>query len=96
MEAVFRSYVLGFLPVTSSPFPMKNSLENGHKSSKHGYYSSGNGRAPSEKIRCFPTGTGRHFLTWKQTNFICSFVDRSIQSKKQCISCELLIFSIRE
>ena len=35
MEAVFRSYVLGILPMTSSPFPAKNSLENGYKSSKH-------------------------------------------------------------
>ena len=32
MEAVFRPYVLEFLPATSSPFPAKNSLENGHKS----------------------------------------------------------------
>ena len=32
MEAVFRSYVLRFFPVTSSPFPAKNSLENGRKS----------------------------------------------------------------
>ena len=32
MEAVFRSYVLGILPMTSSPFPAKNSLENGYKS----------------------------------------------------------------
>ena len=51
MEAVFRSYVLGFLPVTSWPFPAKNSLENGQKSTKHVYHSSGNGRSPPGKIR---------------------------------------------
>ena len=51
MEAVFRSYVLGFLPVISSPFPAKNSPENGHKSSKHVYYSSGNGRTPPGNIQ---------------------------------------------
>ena len=51
MEAVFRSYVLGILPMTSSPFPPRNSLENGYKSSKHGYNSSGNCRTPSGKIR---------------------------------------------
>ena len=32
MEAVFRSYVLGFLPAPSSPFPAKNTPENGHES----------------------------------------------------------------
>ena len=51
MEAVFRPYVLGILPMTSLPFPAKNSLENGYNSSKHVYYSSGNGRTPSGKIR---------------------------------------------
>ena len=51
MEAVFRSYVLGILPMTSSPFPAKNSLESGYNSSNHVYYSSGNGRTPSGKIR---------------------------------------------
>ena len=53
MEAVFRSYVLGFLPVTSWSFPAKNSLENVHKSSKHAYYSSENDRIPPGNIWWF-------------------------------------------
>ena len=53
MEAVFRSYVLGFLPVTSWSFPAKNSLENVHEPSKHVYYSSGNDRIPPGNIQWF-------------------------------------------
>ena len=52
MEAVFRSYVLGFVPVTSWSFPARNSLEDGHKSSKH----------VSHVKKCRPVPVGKH---WK-------------------------------
>ena len=79
MEAVFRSYVLRFLPVTSWPFPAKNSLENGQKS-RNRRNTPVNGRNLSGKIRrvsgwntasifrilfwCCPAGTGPYFSTW--------------------------------
>lgn len=57
-DAVFRSYIGGSLPMTSWPFPERNSLETGHKSSKHVYSLSGkdrntpvNGRNFSGKIQ---------------------------------------------